>query len=185
MSILPRLRMLLARRPWLYWLIVGMCAIAVWLSVSSAQAQVTQERDSWGTTRKVWVASGPVVAGEVLRATVAEYPTAMVSPSAVSSLAAGALAARSIADGEVVVAADVAVEGLVPSEWVVFAVPLDGAPSLIVGDEVSVFGSGQLWCGGMAAAFSESTVEIAVPADCAASLSAQLALGAVTLARHP
>lgn len=185
MSILPRLRMLLARRPWLYWLIVGMCAIAVWLSVSSAQAQVTQERDSWGTTRDVWVASGPIAAGEVVDAAVAEYPSAMVPPSAVSSLAAGAVAARSIADGEVVVATDVAFAGLVPAEWIVFAVPLDGAPWLVVGDEVSVFGSGQFWCEGMAAEIGDATVEIAVPQDCASSVSAQLSLGAVTLARHP
>lgn len=185
MSILPRLRMLFARRPWLYWLIVALCAVMVWLSVASTQAEVTQERNSWGTTREVWVASGPAAVGEVVRATVAEHPMSMVPPSAVSSLPDGAIAARSIAEGEVVVAADVAVEGFVPAEWVVFAVPLDGAPSLTVGDEVSVFGSGELWCEGLAAARGESTVEVAVPLACAGSMSAQLALGAVTLARHP
>lgn len=185
MSILPRLRMLFARRPWLYWLMVGFCAVAVWLSVASAQAQVTQEREKWGTTREVWVSTGPIAAGELMRVAVAAYPTAMVPPSAVSSLLAHAVAARSIAEGEVVVAADIAVEGLVPAEWVVFAVPLDGAPSLSDGDVVSVFGSGLLWCQGMATAISESDVEIAVPQDCAGAVSAQLALGAVTLARHP
>lgn len=185
MSLLPRLRMAFARRPWLYWLIVGACAVAVWLSVTSAAAQVARERDAWGSTRTVWVASGPVAAGTVVRASVADYPAAMVPPSAASSLPAGAVATRSIAAGEVVVAADLAVDGLVPADWVVFAVPLDGSPALVVGDAVTVFGSGQLWCEGMAAAIGEVTVEIAVPEGCAASTSAQLALGAVTLARHP
>ncbi len=185
MSILPRLRMLFARRPWLYWLIVGMCAIAVWLSVASAQAELTQKREAWGSTRDVWVATGPIAAGEVVRATVDEYPSAMVPPSAVPSLPANAVAARSIAAGEVIVAVDVAVTGLVPAEWMVFAVPLDGAPALIRGNQVTVFGSGQQWCEGMAASITESNVEIAVPQDCASSVSAQLALGAVTLARHP
>ena len=120
-----------------------------------------------------------------MNAAAANYPTAMVPPSAVSSLAVDAVAARSIAAGEVVVAADLAVEGLIPADWVIFAVPLDGAPALIVGDAVTVFGSGHLWCEGTTAAIGEIDVEIAVPTDCAASMSAQLALGAITLARHP
>ncbi len=185
MSVFPRLRLLFARRPWLYWLIVGMCAMAVWLSVASAQAQVARERDSWGTTRTVLVASGPVAAGGVVLAVAADYPIAMVPASAMSSLPDDALAARAIAAGEVVVAGDVAVDGLIPADWVVFAVPADGAPTLIASDVVTVFGSGQAWCEGMAATVSESAVEIAVPEDCAAAVSAQLALGAITLARHP
>lgn len=185
MSVLPRLRLLFARRPWLYWLIVGTCAVAVWLSVASAQAEVARERDSWGSTRAVWVASGPVAAGEVVVAAAADYPTAMVPPSAVSSLPADAVAARTIAAGEVVVAMDVAVDGLVPADWVVFAVPAAGTPTLLAGDAITVFGSGQSWCDGTAAAIGEVDVEVAVPTDCAAAMSAQLALGAITLARHP
>jgi len=185
MSVLPRLRLLFARRPWLYWLIIGACAVAVWSSVASAQAQVTRQRDSWGTTRTVWIASGPVAAGEVVRAAATDYPTAMVPPSAVASLPADAVAARPLATGEVVVAADVAADGLVPADWVVFAVPADGAPTLIAGDAVTVFGSGRAWCDGVAERVGDETVEVAVPMDCAPSMSAQLALGAITLARHP
>ncbi len=185
MSILPRLRLLLARRPWLYWLIVSACAIAVWLSVSSAQAQVERQRDSWGTTRTVWVASGQVAAGESVAATTFDYPLAMVPSSAVSSLSPNAVAARSIAAGDIVVALDVAIEGLIPADWLVFAVPSDGTPLLLVGDAVTVFGSGRAWCDGVTATVSESTVEVAVPTTCAAATSAQLAIGAITLARHP
>lgn len=185
MSVLPRLRLLLARRPWLYWLIVSACAVAVWLSVTSAQAQLTRERDRWGTTRAVWVASGPVAAGENLQVTTNDYPIAMVPPSAVSSLPADAVAARSMVAGDIVVAADVAVDGLVPADWVVFALPANGTPALIFGDAVTVFGSGQAWCDGMVARVGDVTMEVAVPTDCAASMSAQLALGAIVLARHP
>jgi hypothetical protein len=185
MSILPRLRLLFARRPWLYWLIVGVCAVAVWFTVASAQAGVTRARDSWGTTREVWVVDGPTMAGDVVKATTAEYPNAMVPPSALTSLPADAIAARAVAAGEVLVADDIAVEDLVPADWVVFAVPLDGAPMLTTGDAVSVFGSGQLWCDGMIAAVTDTAVEVAVSQDCASSVSAQLALGAVTLARRP
>ena len=185
MSLLPRLRMLLARRPWLYWLVVGICALAVWLSVASAQAAVTKERAAWGTTRAVWVASGTIAAGDALHAAVLEYPSAMVPAGALSSLPPGALAARSVADGEVLVAEDLAVDGLVPPGWVVFAVPLDGAPSMRLGDALTVFGSGQAWCDGIAAATNDTAIDVAVPDDCAGAVSAQLALGAVTLARRP
>ncbi len=185
MSIVPRLRLLFARRPWLYWLLVWMCAAVVWFSVAGALADVTRERDSWGATRTVWVASGPVAAGELVGATASDYPLAMVPPSAVTSVPADVVAARSIGAGEVVVSADLAADGLIPADWVVFAVPADGSPTLLIGNEVSLFGSGQLWCDGLVATVSEAAVETAVPSDCAASISAQLALGAVTLARHP
>ena len=185
MSVLPWLRMLFARRPWLYWLIVGMCAVAVWSSVARAQAQVTRERDSWGTTRRVWVVNGPIAAGDRLQATAKNYPIAMVPPSAMSSLPAGAVAARTLAAGEVVVTADIADHGTVPADWVVFAIPADGTPTLIAGDAVTVLGSGQVWCDGTAAKVSELTVEVAVPIECAAAMSAQVALDAIILARRP
>ena len=184
MSILPRLRLLFARRPWLYWFIVGTCAVGVWLSVASAQARLDHARESWGTTRTVWVVSEPIAAGDVVHATTDDYPTAMVAPSAVSSLPAHPVAARSIAVGEVVVAADLAIDGIVPADWVVFAIPAEGAPTLIIGDAVTVFGSGHAWCDGVATTVDETTIELAVPNDCAASMSAQLELGTVTLARH-
>jgi len=184
MFILPRLRLLFARRPWLYWLLVGTCAVGVWLSVAGAQARLDHERDSWGATRTVWVVSESVAVGEVVRATISEFPTAMVPPSALSSLPANAVAARTIAAGEMLVAADVAVDGIAPADWIVFAVSAQGAPSLTIGDDVTVFGSGQAWCDGVATMVGEITIELAVPIDCAASVSAQLALGSVTLARH-
>jgi hypothetical protein len=67
----------------------------------------------------------------------------------------------------------------------VFAVPSGSAPELVGGDAVLVFGSGQQWCQGMVAGIAQEHIDIGVPPDCAAPLSAQLALGAVTLARVP
>ncbi len=183
MSLLPRVRLALARRPWLYWLLVGLCAAGVWAGVAGAQAQVDDARAGWGRAQRVWVADGNVAAGQALRATAHDYPAAMVPPSALTDMPAGALAAHPVAAGEVIVAGDLRDDATVPGGWLTFAVPADGTPAVLTGDRVVVFGSGQQWCEGIAAAIGDATVEVAVPPDCAAPLSAQLALGAVTLAR--
>ncbi|MEQ1701460.1 MAG: hypothetical protein ABMA25_15230 [Ilumatobacteraceae bacterium] len=191
MRLFPRLRLLLARRPWLYWLVVGLCAAVVWLSVSAAADGVAAERARWGTTQRVWVAAAPVAAGSPVVAVARDYPQAMVPPSALTAEPSG-VAAHELAADEVVVEGDVvsADDGLAPTDWLVFAVPVEAAPQVASGDTVAIFGSGQWWCDGVVAGASDSAVdgrvvELAVPPDCAPSLSAQLALGAVTLARAP
>lgn len=190
MRLLPRLRLLLARRPWLYWLVVGLCASVVWLSVSAAAEGVEAERARWGTTQRVWVTSAPVAAGSSVVAVARDYPQAMVPSAALTEEPVG-VATHALAAGEVVVEGDIATDdGLAPVDWLVFAVPADGGPGVVAGDRVAIFGSGQWWCDGVVMGVSDSavdgrTAEIAVAPDCAPSVSAQLALGAVTLARAP
>lgn len=185
MSLFPRLRLALAMRPWLYWLLVCVCAAAVWLGVASAQQRVAAARAEWGATRRVWVIDHDVAAGEQLRATPVDYPQAVLPASAAVSLPDNALASRPISAGEVLVAADVAGDGPIPTGWAVFAVPAGGAPVLAIGDAVALFGSGRQWCEGIVAATTDEQIDVGVPADCAAPLSAQLASGAVELARVP
>jgi len=182
MSLLPRLRLAFARRPWLYWLLIGLCAAVVWLDVSAARARVTDARHRWGTTRRVWVASAAIAPGAPVIARAHDYPVAMLPSSAVTSLPANAIASHAVSLGEVLVVSDLAGASTVPAGWVVFAVPLDGAPTLLPGDHVSIFGSGQLWCSGVVHALAGERADVAVPPDCAASVSAQLALDAVVLA---
>jgi len=137
----------------------------------------------------VWVTDAAVAPGEPFAANAVEYPVAMVPADAVAAAPSGE-AAHPLAAGEVVVASDVAGErGLLPAGWLAFAVPADGSPALAPGDTGAVCGSGQLWCEGLVVAVTEvdyvggAAVEVGVAADCAAALSAQLALSAVTLAR--
>jgi len=185
MSLLPRVRLLLARRPWLYWLFVAVCAGLAWLGVAGAQARVAHQRDQWGATRRIWVAEADLAAGTPVHAVGRDYPVAMLPGSAVTSLPANAVAARPVAAGEVLVAADLAGESTLPAHWLVFAVPGDGAPRLLPGEHVEVFGSGQRWCEGIVAGTTDSHVEVGVDPGCATSMSAQLAVAAVTLARLP
>lgn len=183
MRLLPRLRLLLARRPWLYWSAVGVCAVVVWLSTSAATARLERERDEWGATRRVWVTNGPIAPGEPIVASSRDYPLALLPSAAIEAPPTG-VAAHRLAAHEVVVASDIADgRGLLPPGWLAFAVAVDGSPTLAPGDSVAVFGSGQLWCSGEVVAISEQTVEVGVAPECAAAFSAQLALGAVTLAR--
>jgi predicted nucleic acid-binding Zn ribbon protein len=127
--------------------------------------------------------SEAVATGEPIVASARDLPLAMLPAAAVTAPPTG-VAAHPLAEGEVVVATDLVDDGgLAPAEWLVFAVPADGSPALAAGDAAAVFGSGQRWCDGVVVALGEQTVEVAVAPDCAAGVSAQLALGAVTLAR--
>jgi hypothetical protein len=134
MRLLPRLRLLLARRPWLYWLAVGVCAAAIWVSMSAAERSVARERSQWGTTQRVWVTDEAVATGEPIVASARDLPLAMLPAAAVTAPPTG-VAAHPLAEGEVVVATDLVDDGgLAPAEWLVFAVPADGSPALAAGD---------------------------------------------------
>ncbi|MDO8403127.1 MAG: hypothetical protein Q7T27_06490 [Pseudomonas sp.] len=183
MHLLPRLRLELARRPWLYWSFVGLCALVVWLGIGSADAAARHERARWGTTRTVMVATGSVAAGAPIIAEPAQYPVAIVPPSAVRALPATAVAAHQIAKGEVVVAGAVADGDDVPSGWVVFAVTGTQPPALVPGDAVALFADGAHWCDGIVAAATPEQADVGVPTECAEALSAHLAAGTVVLAR--
>ena len=105
MRLLPRLRLLLARRPWLYWLAVGVCAAAIWVSMSAAERSVARERSQWGTTQRVWVTDEAVATGEPIVASARDLPLAMLPAAAVTAPPTG-VAAHPLAEGEVVVATD-------------------------------------------------------------------------------
>lgn len=183
MLLLPRLRVALARRPWMYWLFVAACAAFVWSTLASAQARLNKQREQWGQTRRVWVAAADISAGDVVRVIARDYPVAMVPESALTDEPADATASAAIAAGEVLVTADVSpTERSLPVDWVVFALATDGAPTLRRGDQVAIFGSGQRWCDGVVVALAEDAIEVGVPPECADAVSAQAALDAVVLA---
>ncbi len=183
MSLLPKVRLLLARRPWLYWLCTAVCAAIAWAAVGSAQGAAVRERQRWGTTRAVWVTTQPASPGGPLTAERREYPLAVVPGDALTTLPAAATAAHPLARGEVLVAADLAGAVAIPSGWVAFAITGDEVPHLVPGDAAALFGQGARWCDGVVLAVLDTHVEVAVPPECADGLSAVLAVGEVVLAR--
>ena len=191
MNVLPRLRLLLARRPWLRWLVVGLCAAVVATQLTSAQSALERERSRWGATRRVWLTAGTTQAGAPLAPLQEDWPEAMVPPDALAELPDNPVAARTVPARQPLTALDVAGEGTVPAGWAVFSVPGDGLPSLAGAPAVSVFSGGTRLCDGVATSGTSAAprsetagAEVAVPPDCAAGLSAALASGDLVIARR-
>ncbi|MBI4934856.1 MAG: hypothetical protein HY828_13320 [Actinobacteria bacterium] len=185
MWLLPRLRLVLARRPWLYWLVVAVCATIVWLQWSAVQSDAERARRSWGASRTVVVAIDTALTGEPLRVELRDYPVAMVPPDALTEAPPEAVAAREVVAGSVLVPFDVLGDDDIPAEWVVLAVPSQDAPSFTRGQRAATFAGGVRTCDGIVDATTVDHVEVAVPSGCAATLTVDLFAGAVVLARLP
>lgn len=186
MSIVPRLRLLLARRPWLRWLVVGLCAAAVAAQLLAIASGLERERQRWGTPRSVWVATAPAAVGDTVAMQPRQWPDAVVPANALSDPPTDAVAARAVATGQLLTTPDIAGEDAIPPGWQVFAVPTDGQPLLQIAQPVSVYAHGNHLCHGTATGAPSGDngfAEVAVPDRCAAAVSAALADGAVVLAR--
>jgi hypothetical protein len=185
MWLLPRLRFVLARRPWLYWLVVAVCAGIAWLHWSGVQADAERARRSWGTSLAVVVAIDEARAGQALRMELRDYPAAIVPDSALTDLPTGSVAARDVPAGAVLVPFDVLDTDDVPADWVVLAVPAHDGPSFARGQHAAAFAGGVRACDGVVDTTTADHVEVAVPPACAAALTVDLLAGTVVLARLP
>ena len=180
---LGRVRWVLARHPWIYWSTVAACVALVWSGLADSQARTDAARRAWGTPRQVWVATAPAAPGDTVHATARQYPAAMV-PKGALARAPDRVAAQQIAEGEVLVGSDLA-DAHLGAQWVVFALPRQGAPRLVEGAGVAVFADGRRVCDGTVSALGAETIDVAVPPACAGDTSAQVKAGTVVLARLP
>jgi hypothetical protein len=192
MNLVARVRHVLARRPWLYWLGVLVLAAIAGLVVAHAAARVDAARRAWGVTRPVVVARADVAPGEVLDhvTDVRALPGPMVPVDAVSDLPRDATARQRIAAGEIVTAHDVAAtagpRSLIPHGW--RAVPIaEPVPSgAAVGDEVAVASGGIVVAGeGLVVGVVADGLLVAVPADVAAQVAQASATAELTLLLKP
>jgi hypothetical protein len=139
---IPRLRLAVARRPWIHWLIVCAVAALVATVVIGAVADARRERASWGSTARVLVATRALDAGDVVRgaAELRELPLAMVPATAVRSPTTARTVVRQVAAGAVIVDLDVAAASgplaLLPDGWLAVTVAA-----------ANQFGSGQVGSG--------------------------------------
>ena len=144
-AVAVRLRRLLARRPWIYWVVVALVAVAVGGRVLSHVDAVEAERRSWGEVVPVFVATADVAPGESIVAERRELPTAMLPEQPASSVDGG-VARQRVSVGEIVTATDLAPASgplsLVPTGWL--AVPVVESPTsgAEVGDRVQVVAEG-------------------------------------------
>ena len=111
-----------------------------------AQRRAAHAQSSWGETTVVWVAKGPLPAGQVIAPLDVEsrpYPRAMVPPTAVTDTPVGRVARSSVQAGEMLLADRLAPPGTAWAElgvgMVGLALPTELAPPGVVpGDAVAL-----------------------------------------------
>lgn len=107
MQLAARVRLVLARRPWIYWVAVAALAGAAGLGVERRLAAVDEARERWATSRSAVVAAHDHEPGDPLVVRHVELPEAAIPELAVERLPPTARATQRIAAGEVVVELDV------------------------------------------------------------------------------
>ncbi|MCU1368755.1 MAG: hypothetical protein JWN39_4394 [Ilumatobacteraceae bacterium] len=149
MRLLANVRMQLARRPWVRWVFVAVLALGVGGSVASGLAGVRRERDAWGRSTTVYVATQDLVAGDPVGGALErrEVPEAMVPDSALVALPAGSTATQRIGRGEIVTDGDIVdttgPQALIPTGWLAIDVTDVANPTLFaVGDSAAVLAGG-------------------------------------------
>lgn len=182
-------RRLLARRPWIQWVLILALATAIAVSIRGRLHQIDAKRDSWGVTRSVLVASSPIEVGDVLQVRRRDLPIAVI-PEGTLEEAHGVVARQRIGVGEIVTEIDVVALGgpqaMTPPGWL--AVPVIESPrsGALIGDRVRVASDGfvvsaeAIVVGG----FDDVTL-LAVPADEAPLLPTASANGSLTLLLEP
>jgi hypothetical protein len=187
-----RLRHVLARRPWLYWLAVLALAAAAGLVVADAAAGIDAARRSWGTTRPVAVTTVDVAPGETVsgRIAVRSVPEPMIPPDALEEVAPTAIARQRLAAGEMVMAHDVAAtdgpQALIPDGWRAVAVAELVPSGAAAGDAVSVASGGILVTDdGVVVGELAEGVLVAVPSDVAATVAHAAVTGELSLLLEP
>jgi hypothetical protein len=146
-----KLRVMIARRPWILWITSGLVVALVAAYLYGGRAALDRERRTWGQTSAVWVVTAPVAAGTPLSEAAVrrrDLPVAALPADAVTHDGAGvdrrpATIVRALGPGDIVTERDLATGdarfALVPEGHAVVAVPApDPPPPALVGDPVQV-----------------------------------------------
>jgi hypothetical protein len=185
---LPALRRVAARRPWLQWAVITTVALAVAATVADTMAAVDAEREEWGESVAAWVAAADHDIGDVLAAEVREVPLAVLPDDAVGDDPSGALARQSIGRGEIVTTLD-AVDGdrgIAPAAWLVAPVRESPPSGVGVGERVQVVSDGFVMAAeGIVVGFHDDVTLVAVDPSVAPLLPAASDTAHVALLRRP
>jgi hypothetical protein len=192
MNPVARVRHVLARRPWLYWVAVALLAGTAGLAAADAASGVDTARRAWGTTRPVVVAAVDVAPGTALDGVTAvrSLPAPMVPVGAVVELSPDATARQQLAAGEIVMAHDVAAttapRALIPEGWRAVAVAEPVPSGAAVGDEVAAASGGIAVADeGIVVGRLAEGILVAVPAGVAPQVAHAATAGELTLLLAP
>lgn len=146
---LVTVRRVLARRPWLYWLVVVAIAVGFGLSQRSRGEAIEAERASWGNTVDVLIAVGDHSPGDPIEAEVRSVPVAVAPEFAIIASDAASALGRSrqrIGPGEIITVDDIAPSsgplGLAPDGWVVVPAEESTPSGVEIGDHVMIVSDG-------------------------------------------
>jgi hypothetical protein len=182
--VLARVRLVLARHPWAYWLVVSIVATMVAVGTSRAMASVDAARRSWGEQEAVWVASAVVEPGQPIRAVRRQFPRAVVPESSVTVVDPDAVARQHIARGAIITGVDVAAPGpagLIPNGWLAFAIPAAGT-HFAVGDRLRVYAADQFVAAGVVIDRGDADLMVAIPVDAGPTMATAILANNVTIA---
>jgi hypothetical protein len=186
MPIMPAVRRLVARRPWVQWLVVVIIAAAVAAAVADVMAGVETARRSWGSTTTVWIAAHDIERGEPIVVETLEVPLA-VRPERAASDPAGEVARQAIGRGEIVTSRDVVDDdGSAPDGWLVAPVRESLPSGAGPGEQVRVVSGGFVIADdAVVVGFVDDVTLVAVPPDAAPLLPAASATTDLALLRIP
>lgn len=185
------IRRLLARRRWIYWLLVSGLASACAAQVLARLDEVEAERVRWGETRTVLVAARDIVPGEPLSGVTVDrhLPIAMIPESAVTDVV-NRIARQHVALGEMITTADIAAgdgpQSLVPEGWLAVAIVESPSSGAAIGDRVQVASDGVVISSdALVVGFVDDATLVAAPAHEAPLLPAAAAGSALALLLVP
>jgi hypothetical protein len=187
--VLAPLRTQLARRPWLYWIVIAVLAAVVANIAAGKLRAVDDARRSWGESAEVWVATTGAAPGARVVAELRSLPRAMLPAGVIGADPTGAVALQRLMPDEVVTSADIGdgALALLPRGWEGVAFVADETTIRVhPGDTVAVVAEGVVVVSrGVVLAASDRSVTVGIPAADApaAALAARAQTAALTLRR--
>jgi hypothetical protein len=190
MHVVAATRLVLARRPWLYWAIVTVLAAGVAVAVHEQSSALDAARSDWGTTRAVLVATRSLRPGEPIETRRVEFPIPMLPEGALGDLPEGATLSQRVGVGEVLTDVDISASSgpAARAERGTAVVAIPDAPSRTshIGLAVMVVAEGRvLASSARIVEVDESVSFVAVPTAEAPAVAAAAQAGLVTLLYVP
>jgi hypothetical protein len=190
MHVIATTRLVLARRPWLYWAMVIALAAGVALTFNAQLSALDTARASWATTRTVLVAERALQPGDVIETRRVDLPIAAIPPGALERLPDAATLSQRVGQGEVLTDVDVTTQpgpaARADPGTVVVAVPDQSSRAAAVGLRVQVAADGQILASSATiVGVDEGISFVAVPAADGATVAAAARDGLTTLLYVP
>lgn len=193
MHVAARARLVLARRPWIYWVVVAALAVAAAASLRSEMASIASERETWGSARTVLVARHRLEPGEPVIADLVSLPVAALPDDALTDAAAlpdSTVVRQRVAAGEVLTQLDVVIgpgpAALADPGSVVVALSDPLARDVVVGLSVQVSADGLVVAdNARVTAVIDDVIFVAVGADEAPTVAATAQQGIASLLYLP